>query len=136
MEYDLLKSLEGAICFQKMIEKQIKTSIDLYRCGVNNTIYSAFLLNGCDNYVLGLKNGLVLTFYDHDNDFIRFKITAGDKDKRIMKGNIKLIFDNPTFGYEDKLCYNDHMEISDLEVLQSKWELVSKLINPDNILLL
>ena len=132
MEMDVYKNVKGAICLQKMIEKQIKTSIDLYRCGVNNTIYSAFLLNGCSNYVLGLKNGLILTFYDHDDDFIRFKITASDKN--IIKGTIQLLFDKPAFAYEDKLLYNDRMELKDLEQIQSKWELVHKLISPDNIL--
>ena len=90
------------------------------------------MLTGCSNYVLGLKNGLILTFYDHDDDFIRFKITASDKN--IIKGTIQLLFDKPAFAYEDKLLYNDRMELKDLEQIQSKWELVHKLISPDNIL--
>ena len=130
-DYNLVR---GSECLEKLACRQLKQTVDLYKSTVNVAIYTTFLLNGCGNYVIGLKNGLVLTFYDlKDDDFIRFKIEADDK--VIIKGTMQNVLDSKyevAFAYPDNLCYNDYDSFESLKVLVNKWELVNKLIDLEN----
>jgi hypothetical protein len=130
--------VKGTECLEKLTCRQLKNTVDLYKSTVNVAIYSTFLLNGCGNYVIGLKNGLVLTFYDfEDDDFIRFKIEADDK--VIIKGTMQNILDSKyevAFAYPDNLCYTDRDNFESLKALVDKWRLVNKLVDLKNCLLI
>jgi hypothetical protein len=112
--------------------KQLKMSIDLFKSNVSLSIYTAFLFNGCDNYTMGLKNGLILSLYDLTDDMILFNIKADDK--VIVRGSILDIFDDPEFIYTGNLSYDENSTFEELNLLIKKWAMLGNLITVDNCL--
>ena len=123
---------------RQLSTKQLKMSIDLFKSNVSLSIYSAFVSNGCDNCIMELKNGLVLSLHDltvDDDDGIHvilFTIKAGDK--IILKGSILNIFDDPEFMYPGNLSYDENSTFEELDLTVKKWEMLGNLITVDNCL--
>ena len=129
---EILKAIYSTNALNNMVKKQIKQSIELYKSGVECSVYSVFALNNCTNCVMELKNGIIVDFYDYDNSDIKFKIAADDK--LLAKGYIKYLFDDPEFEWESKLEYNEDADISSLEGIRNKWKILNGILDPEYIL--
>ena len=123
----------NSMALSNLIKEETITYINLHKCSTNSLIYSAFALYGSDLYTVELKNGIVISFYSIIDNIVKFKIIAGDK--CILEGKIiNAFYINPTFDYEEAVSIDKNLTITELEQLQSKWELISSLLSIENLI--